>query len=110
FIIASALAYRLGAGLAIVRKAGKLPRATIKKEYTLEYASNAIEMHEDAIKSGDRVLLVDDVLATGGTMSAAIELVEKLEGNIIGVDFLIGLTALGGTEKIKYPIKSLIEY
>lgn len=110
FIMASALAYRLGTGLAIIRKAGKLPRKTVKKEYTLEYASNTIEMHEDAIQKGQKVLLVDDVLATGGTMAATIELVEKLGGEIVSVDFLIALKALKGEEKIDYPIKYLIEY
>ena len=110
FIMASALAYRLGLGLTIIRKAGKLPRTTVKKEYILEYASNTIEMHEDAIQKGQKVLLVDDVLATGGTMSATIELVEKLGGEIMSVDFLIVLKFLKGEEKIKYPIKYLIAY
>jgi len=110
FIFAAALAYKLGCGLVIIRKKGKLPGETIKKEYALEYASNAIEMHVDAIKPGQKVLLVDDVLATGGTMAAAIEMVEDLGGAIIGVDFLIVLNFLKGNEKIKYPIRSLIEY
>lgn len=110
FILASAIAYKLGAGLVIVRKKGKLPRETVKKEYSLEYASNVIEMHVDAIQPGQRVLMVDDVLATGGTMAAAIEMVEELGGKIVGVDFLIVLNFLKGYEKIKYPIKKLLEY
>jgi adenine phosphoribosyltransferase len=110
FILASALAYRLGAGLAIVRKKGKLPRKVVRQEYTLEYATNTIEMHEDAIRPGERVLMVDDVLATGGTMAAAVKMVEELGGQIAGVDFLIHLKALRGEEKINYPIRSLIQY
>lgn len=111
FILASALAYKLKTGLAIIRKEGKLPGKTVKKKYTLEYASNTIEMHKDSIKSGQRVLLVDDVLATGGTMKATIDIVEKLKGKIIGISFLIVLTFLGGEKKIKdYKINSLIKF
>ncbi|HEY4495632.1 MAG TPA: adenine phosphoribosyltransferase [Candidatus Paceibacterota bacterium] len=111
FIFASALAYKLGAGLAIVRKKGKLPGKTINHDYTLEYASSAIEMREDAIKPDQSVVIVDDLLATGGTMEAAIKLVEQLGGKIEGISFLIDLKFLKGKEKLKnYPIYSLISY
>ncbi|MFA5061638.1 MAG: adenine phosphoribosyltransferase [Patescibacteria group bacterium] len=111
FLLASAVAYKLGAGLAIVRKKGKLPRKTIAQEYALEYASNIIEMHEDAIKPGQKVLIVDDVLATGGTMEATCNLVKKLGGEIVGISFLIILDFLKGEEKLKdYKIEELIRY
>lgn len=111
FILSAALAYKLGAGLAIVRKKGKLPAGRISKEYSLEYASNVIEMHQDSILPGQKVLLVDDVLATGGTMKAALDLVEELKGEIVGVDFLIELSYLNGREKLKdYKLRSLAKY
>ncbi len=111
FILAAALAYKLNSGLAIVRKKGKLPAKTISKTYTLEYASNTLEMHKDAISPGEKILLVDDVLATGGTMKATIDLVEKLKGKIIGVDFLIELVYLKGKNNLKgYKVRSLVKY
>ncbi len=113
FILASALAYKIGAGLAIIRKPGKLPYKTVKATYTLEYGQDSIELHEDAIQKGMKVVLIDDVLATGGTMNAAIDLIEKLGGNIISVDFLLELTFLNGREKILkrgYPVFSLIKF
>jgi adenine phosphoribosyltransferase len=111
FILAAALAYKLNSGLAIVRKKGKLPAKTISKTYTLEYASNTLEMHKDAISPGEKILLVDDVLATGGTMKATINLVEKLKGKIIGVDFFIELVYLGGKNNLKgYKVRSLVKY
>jgi len=111
FILASALAYKLKTGLALVRKGGKLPWKTFKKKYSLEYAQNVIEMHQDAVKKGEKVLMVDDLLATGGTMRAACDLVEKMGGKIIGISFLIVLEDLKGEEKLKkYPLKSLISY
>ena len=111
FILASALAYKLKTGLAIVRKEGKLPFKTISKSYSLEYASNILEMHEDAILPGERVIIVDDVLATGGTMEATVDLVKKLKGKIISVDFLIELNYLKGREKlIGCNIRALVEY
>jgi adenine phosphoribosyltransferase len=112
FILASALAYKLGTGLAIIRKKGKLPWKTISRDYALEYATNTIEMHEDAVKPGQKVLLVDDVLATGGTMAATVDLVKKLGGEILGIAFLIGgLPGLGGEEKLKdYKVHSLVKY
>lgn len=111
FILAAALAYKLKIGLAIVRKKGKLPWKTISKNYKLEYASNTIEMHKDAIKKGEHVAVVDDVLATGGTMSATCEMIEKLGGKIIGIGFLIKLDFLRGDKKLKkFAIHSLINY
>ncbi len=111
FILAAALAYKLKTGLAIVRKQGKLPSKTISKKYSLEYASNVIEMHKDSILPGEKVLLVDDVLATGGTMGATVDMVKKLKGKIIGIDFLIELTFLKGRRKLKgYKIRALAKY
>jgi len=111
FILAAALAYKLKSGVAIVRKKGKLPSKKVSKKYALEYGSNAIEMHKDTILAGEKVLLVDDLLATGGTMAATIGLVEKLKGKIISVDFLIELTFLKGRKKLKgYKIRSLAKY
>jgi adenine phosphoribosyltransferase len=111
FILAAALAYKLNAGLAIVRKKGKLPFKTVSKKYSLEYATNTLEMHKDSILPKERVLLVDDVLATGGTMEATIDLVKKLKGKIIGIDFLIELTFLKGRKKFKgYKIRTLAKF
>ena len=113
FILASALAYKIGAGLAIIRKPGKLPYRTISATYTLEYGKDSIEVHEDAIREGMKVVIVDDVLATGGTMGAAIDLVEKLSGNIINIDFLLELTFLEGRKRIEdrgFPVFSLIKF
>jgi len=111
FIIAAALDYKLKSGVAIVRKKGKLPSKKVSRKYTLEYGSNTIEMHKDAILAGEKVLLVDDLLATGGTMKATLDLVEKLKGKIVGVDFLIELTFLKGRKKLKgYKIRSLAKY
>ncbi len=113
FILASALAYKIGAGLAIIRKPGKLPYKTLSATYTLEYGEDRIEVHEDAIQKGMKVVLIDDVLATGGTMNAAIDLVERLGGSIINIDFLLELTALNGRRRIEergYPVFSLIKF
>lgn len=111
FVVASALAYRLGAGLVPVRKTGKLPWETVKVEYALEYGTDRLEMHRDAIKPGQRVVVADDLLATGGTMSATINLVEQLGGKVVGAAFLIELTYLGGREKLgNYNVVSLIQY
>lgn len=111
FLLASALAYKLNKGLVIVRKQGKLPYKTFEKEYALEYASNIIEMHVDSIKPGQKVIIIDDVLATGGTMKATVDLVNELSGDIVGISFLIDLTFLKGREKLEgYNIYSLIDY
>ncbi|MEK7624575.1 MAG: adenine phosphoribosyltransferase [Patescibacteria group bacterium] len=111
FLLASAVAYKLGVGVAIVRKKGKLPHETIAREYELEYGSNIIEMHKDAIQPKEKVVIIDDVLATGGTAKATADLVESLAGDIVGFGFLIDLTFLKGKEKLaKYNVFSLIQY
>ena len=113
FIFAAPLALQLGAGLVPVRKPGKLPYNTVSLSYELEYGQNTIQMHEDAIKPGKRVLLIDDLLATGGTMDACRQLVENQGGEVIGAMFLIELLDLKGREKIQIPaerVKALIQY
>ncbi len=111
FIFGSALAYKLGAGLVLVRKKGKLPHETHRVEYQLEYGTDTLEIHKDAISPGDKVLLVDDLLATGGTMSAVSGLIEKMGGKIVEVAFLIELTFLKGRERLKgRQVFSLIEF
>jgi len=111
FIFGAVLAYQLNLGFIPVRKKGKLPYKTISAEYTLEYGTDTVEMHEDAIQKGDQVLIVDDLIATGGTISAAIELVEKLGGEVVECAFVIELPNLKGREKIKgYNIFSMIEF
>ncbi len=111
FIFAGVLAYKLGCGFVPARKPGKLPFRTIREEYTLEYGSGALEIHEDSINPGEKVLIVDDLLATGGTALAAALLVEKLGGKVAGIEFLIELDFLKGRDKIaKYPVSSLITY
>ena len=101
FILAAPLAYRLGCGFVPVRKPGKLPAECESEEYSLEYGKDKIEIHKDAINKGDRVLIVDDLLATGGTMNAARNLVKKLEGEIVECAFVVELPDLKGREKIK---------
>ncbi len=111
FIFGGALAHELRAGFVPVRKLGKLPGKTIEVEYELEYGRDALAVHEDAIKPGQRVLAVDDLLATGGTMVAALQLIEQLGGHVVGVAFLIELAFLHGRDKLRtYPIHSLIVY
>lgn len=111
FIFGAALALRLGAGFVPIRKKGKLPARTLKQEYDLEYGTDSVEIHEDAIKPGERVLLHDDLLATGGTMGAACKLVEQLKADIVGLSFLIELNFLHGREKLRpYTVSSLIQY
>ena len=111
FIFGGALAHELGAGFVPVRKLGKLPAKTIEVEYELEYGRDALAMHEDAINPGQRVLLVDDLLATGGTMAATLRLVEQGGGVVVGLAFLIELAFLHGRAKLKnYPVTSLIVY
>ncbi|MGK7346567.1 MAG: adenine phosphoribosyltransferase [Candidatus Nitrospinota bacterium M3_3B_026] len=111
FIVASALAYALGAGVVIIRKPGKLPHKTHKISYDLEYGSNEIEIHQDAIEPGQKVVLVDDLLATGGTMEASAGLVRRLGGEIQEIAFMVELVSLKGREKLKeYDIHSLIKY
>jgi len=111
FIIGSAIAYKLQAGIVPVRKKGKLPWHTYQATYDLEYGTDTLEIHQDAIKPGEKVLLVDDLLATGGTIGAVANLIEGLKGQIIEVALLIELTSLKGREQIKdYPVFSLIKY
>ena len=110
FIIGAALAYELGAGFVPVRKKGKLPSKAVSVTYDKEYESDTVEMHEDAIMPGEKVLIVDDLLATGGTVKANIDLVEKLGGEVAGVGFLVELGYLHGRRKLgdKYDVFSLI--
>ena len=111
FIIGGILAYKLGCGFVPARKPGKLPAQTIREEYDLEYGSNALEIHRDGIKKGERVLIVDDLLATGGTALAAAKLVQKLGGEVVAIQFLIELGFLHGREKLQpYTLRSLITY
>jgi len=111
FIFGAVLAYRLGVGFIPVRKKGKLPPETISEEYTLEYGSAVVEMSEDAIKKGEKVLIVDDLIATGGTIYAATKLVEKLGGEIVECAFIVELPDLNGRDKISgYPIFTLTEF
>ncbi|GAA3604379.1 adenine phosphoribosyltransferase [Secundilactobacillus similis] len=111
FIVGCPVAYELGVGFAPARKEGKLPRETVKATYELEYGESALYLHKDAIKPGQRVLVTDDLLATGGTISATIKLVEALGGVVVGTAFMIELKDLNGRDKIKgYDIFSLMEY
>jgi adenine phosphoribosyltransferase len=110
FIFGAAVAYKLGAGIIPVRKKGKLPHKTHSVTYDLEYGQDTLEVHLDAFEKGAKVLIVDDLLATGGTAKATAELVEKLGGKVVGIIFLIELTALKGREKLKgYPVYSIIK-
>jgi len=111
FITGSALAVSLGAGFVPVRKKGKLPAEVIAEKYALEYGTDSVEMHIDAIKPGERVVLHDDLLATGGTMCAVIKLAEKLQANIVGISFLIELSFLQGRKRMQeQDVYSLIKY
>jgi adenine phosphoribosyltransferase len=111
FIFSSPIAYQLNAGLIPVRKLGKLPAETLSVEYALEYGSNTLEIHKDAIKPGQKVLIVDDLLATGGTVRGTIELVERLQGEIVGMAFLVELLALKGRERLQgFNVTSVIQY
>jgi len=111
FIFAPALAYRLNAGFVPVRKVGKLPAETVRFDYALEYGTNSLEMHKDAIQKGQRVLIVDDLLATGGTAEATAKLAETLGAKIAGLGFVVELDFLHGREKLKgYDVMSLLHY
>ena len=110
-IVGAALAYELGVGVVPVRKEAKLPHETYSATYTLEYGQDTLEIHQDALKPGERVLLVDDLLATGGTMGATIQLIERCGGRIIELAFLIELTGLKGRERLApHPVISLVQY
>ncbi len=112
FIFSSALAYALGAGSCLVRKPGKLPYTTYRQSYELEYGADAVEIHTDAFKPGQKILIVDDVLATGGTVAATVELIQNnFDVEIVGIDFLIELTFLGGRDKLPgLPVHALLQY
>lgn len=111
YIFASIIAYKMGAGFIPIRKPGKLPADTIKRSYTLEYGTNELELHKDAITKGDKVILIDDLLATGGTAAASAELIEALGGTVSSIIFLIELADLNGRNLIsKYNVHSLIVY
>lgn len=111
FIVAAPVAYRFGAGFVPVRKAGKLPWKIEREEYELEYGSDLLEIHQDAVAPGERALIVDDVLATGGTAAATVRLVERLGGVVVGLGFVIELGFLGGRGKLEgYDVGSLLRY
>jgi adenine phosphoribosyltransferase len=111
FLLGPALARELGAGFVLARKPGKLPHETISAEYALEYGTDSLELHSDAVAHGARVLVHDDLLATGGTARALCELVEQLGGQVVGCHFLIELTFLGGRERLRgYDVRALIDY
>ena len=111
FVVASALAFKLGKGIVLVRKPGKLPYETVREEYSLEYGTDAVEMHRDAVSKGQKVLLVDDLIATGGTCLAACNLIEKLGGIVTECAFIVELPELGGRKKLENrSIFKLIEF
>jgi adenine phosphoribosyltransferase len=111
FIFGTPIAYTLGSGVVPVRKPGKLPSETLSEEYALEYGSNVLQIHTDAINAGERVIIVDDLLATGGTMEATIRLVERLGGVIVGISVLAELSELRGRDHAgDYPVHSLVAY
>ncbi|MBP9484171.1 MAG: adenine phosphoribosyltransferase, partial [Negativicutes bacterium] len=110
-IMGSAVAFKLGCGFIPVRKPGKLPAEVLRHEYKLEYGTDTLEIHQDAITKGQRVIIVDDLLATGGTAGATVKMIEALGGEVVALGFLIELTYLNGREHLKgYPIETLIEY
>jgi adenine phosphoribosyltransferase len=111
FILGSAVADRIGAGFVPVRKLGKLPAATIRASYALEYGTDSLEMHQDAVEKGQKVLIVDDLLATGGTARATVDLVRQLGGDVVGVSLLIELVALGGRARLTGEnVRAVLQY
>jgi len=111
FIFGAAVAHKIGAGFVPVRKKGKLPYKTISTTYELEYGTDTLEIHKDAITSGEKILIIDDLLATGGTVKAVVDLVKQLQGKIAGIGFVIELVDLHGRDKLKdYPLYSLIKF
>lgn len=111
FIFGAPLAYNLHKPFALIRKQGKLPREVVSREYELEYGTATIEMHRDAIRPGQKVVLIDDLIATGGTMKAAAELIEELGGEVVDILFLIELAGLNGRETLKkYPVDAVVTY
>jgi adenine phosphoribosyltransferase len=109
FIFACALVAPLGAGFVPARKAGKLPGEVTGETYDLEYGTATLEMHSDAFKPGERVLIVDDLLATGGTAAATVELVRRLGGDVVGCAFMVELTFLNGRDALDVPVRSLVK-
>jgi adenine phosphoribosyltransferase len=110
YIFGAPVAYQLGAGFVPVRKVGKLPAETVREEYELEYGTDSVEMHRDAIQPGQKVLIVDDLIATGGSAAATARLVERLGGEVVGIAFLIELAFLSGVEKLEgYDVFTVIE-
>lgn len=111
FLLGTPIAYKLGVGFVPVRKPGKLPGDTLRYEYKLEYGNDALEIHKDGIKKGQRVLIVDDLLATGGTISSATKLIEQLGGEVVSVAFIVELTGLRGRDLLKgYDVNSVVQY
>ena len=111
FIFSAPMAYQLNAGLVPVRKLGKLPAETLTVEYALEYGSNTLEIHRDAIQAGQKVLVVDDLLATGGTVRGTVELIERLKGNVVGLAFLVELEFLKGRDRLDgRRVTSVVQY
>jgi adenine phosphoribosyltransferase len=111
FILGAPVAYALGVGMIPVRKLGRLPRETERADYDLEYGTNTVEIHADALLPGHRVLVIDDVLATGGTAAATVALIERLGGEVAGIAVLIELAGLGGRDRLTgYPVTSLLQY
>jgi adenine phosphoribosyltransferase len=111
FLLGAPIAYALGVGFIPVRKPGKLPSDTLRYTYNLEYGTDSLEIHKDAIKKGQKVLIVDDLLATGGTMNSVAKLVEELGGEVAAIGFIIELTGLKGREKLKdYEVNTLVQY
>lgn len=110
FIFGSALAYELGIGFIPIRKKGKLPYKTVSITYSLEYGENSLEVHEDALSKGDKVLIVDDLLATGGTTKATYDLLLKIGGDVVGAAFIIELTDLKGRDKLPCEVYSILQY
>lgn len=111
FLLASPIAYKIGCGVCLVRKRGKLPYKIIEEKYDKEYGQDALAIHRDSIKRGEQILVVDDLIATGGTVETIIKLVERLGGKVVGVSFIIDLPFLGGSKKLKnYKLNYLVSY
>lgn len=111
FLFATPIAYKIGCGVSLVRKEGKLPYKTIKESYEKEYGIDVLAMHEDTIKKDEKVLIVDDLLATGGTLEATVKMIERLGGEVIGISCVVDLPFLGGSQKLaKYNVKWMVSY
>ena len=113
FILGGAVAHQLSVGFLPIRKKGKLPWQTISVEYELEYGTDEVEIHIDSLEAGDRVLIVDDLIATGGTATAAVELIRKTEGEVVGASFVVDLPDLGGVKRLEamdVPVRTLVEF